>query len=440
MTRQAPSVCLVTLGCPKNEVDSNRMLAKLEHAGFVLVDDTARADVAIVNTCSFITAASEESIDMIFEVLDDGDFKARGGKLVVSGCLPSRYGDELAESLPEAAAFLPVDDEDRVVELVSSLTGYEVVADDAAPVRELDAVSAYVKISDGCDRFCSFCAIPYIRGGYHSRTFDEIEGEVALLEEQGAREVVLIGQDTSVWGCDLCGEDTLASLMDRLASAHPGLWIRVMYLQPEGVTDDLLDVFAAHDNICDYFDIPLQHADKQVLEDMNRTGDLAFFLEVLDKIRTRLPDAALRTTLIAGFPGETDGQFEELLELVRLAGFEYLGVFAYSPEDGTKAALREDQVDEDTRLERVQQVRDLADDISFKLLAEHVDEVHEVLVEGYEEADDGLELVGRMRSQAPEVDGLVHIPLGSAEVGSIVRVRLEESFCYEYSGSVVGDD
>lgn len=435
------SVRFVTLGCPKNEVDSNRMAALLEQAGYTVVTgEDAPVDVVIVNTCSFITPAIEESIDVIFDIVDQEGYVQAGTKLVVAGCMPSRFGDELSESLPEACAFLPVDEEDRVVEVVAELTGKTNASDPACidTARIPEGWTAYVKISDGCDRFCSFCTIPFIRGRYKSRPAADIEAEIALLVEGGVREIILIGQDTSIWGSDLEGDVDLPWLLDTLAKRFPDTWLRIMYLQPERLDDRLIDVFVAHENICNYLDIPLQHCNARILHDMNRKGSGEEFLAALSHMRERIPDLRIRTTLIAGFPGEGEEEAAELEEFVSEAEFDFCGVFAYSQEEGTRAGRREDQVPEDIRNERAQAIRDIADDLGFARCASHVGETVPVLVEGYEGEGDTIELVGRMPGQAPEIDGGVHLAYGSAEPGDIVMCRLTDSFCYEYEGEVVG--
>ena len=441
------TVKFVTLGCPKNEVDSNRMATLLRRAGYTVVDDEdTMPDVIVVNTCTFITAATQETIDVIFDLVYDDDYAAAGTKLIVAGCGPSRYGDEFSESLTEADAFLPVEEEDHVVEMVARLTGSVPKTDGLAgtaltsdtAVRTPEGWSAYVKISDGCNRFCSFCTIPFIRGRYHSRTFEDIASEIDLLVEGGVREIILIGQDTSIWGSDFEDGSDLPWLLDTLAKRYPQTWMRIMYLQPERLDDRLIDVFVENDNVCNYLDIPLQHCNAKILHDMNRAGNGDEFLATLSHMRERIPDLRVRTTLITGFPGEGEDEADELEEFVRAAEFDYCGVFAYSQEEGTRAGRREDQVPEDIRAERAQLIRDLGDELGFARCASHVGEIQPVLVEGYEGEGDTIELVGRIPGQAPEIDGGVHLSLGSAEPGDIVTCRLVDSFCYEYEGEVVG--
>lgn len=415
------------------------MKALVRSAGYGIVDSPDRAHVAVVNTCSFLTEACEESIDTIFSALDDSTRELDTPlKLIVSGCLTSRYGSDLADELDEAAAFLACEDEEHIVELIARLTetapldSYHLSRD----LRYDNGPSAYVKISDGCDRFCAFCAIPFIRGRYHSRPLGEIAAEVALLVGEGVREIVLIGQDTGIWGNDLDGPSTLTTLLDDLASRFPETWFRVLYVQPEGITDGLLDVITSHANICDYLDIPLQHASAAVLSDMNRTGSGTEYAHVISHVRERIPDIRLRTTFICGFPGETEEQFEELLAFAEDAAFDYAGVFPYSQEEGTAAGARTDQIPLETRIYRTNRLREVCERTGFERSASHVGETADVLFEGFEETDKGTESIGRLMGQAPEIDGGVHVADGDIAPGTILRVLLTDSFCYEFEGEV----
>ena len=428
------AVAFITMGCAKNEVDSEHMLTRLMRAGYAVSDDPENADVVIVNTCSFIQAATEESIDAILEVAGYESVKSGRSHLVVAGCMPARYGDELADELTEASDFVPCADESTIVQVVDSLlgvvrtSGVDVAGD---PTREAVAgVSAYVKISDGCDRFCAYCTIPYIRGRYHSFSEQDIAREVSALVGAGTREIVLIAQDTGRWGQDFEEPSSLAQLVEHLALKFPDTWFRVMYIQPEGVTYELIDVFARHDNICSYFDIPFQHSNAEVLKAMNRSGSGAEFLALAKRIRDVIPDATLRTTLIAGFPGETDDQFEELCDFVEDAELDYIGVFAYSREEGTRAFGYDGQVDEDEKLSRTQRLRDLADDVCAPRIQQRIGQEFDILVCGAEE--DG-QLFGRAQCQAPDVDGVTY--LQSGEVGDVKRVRIDDVLLYEMEGT-----
>lgn len=428
------TIAFVTMGCAKNEVDSEHMAARLADAGYEIIDDAEAADAVIVNTCSFIQEATEESIDAILEVAGFESVAAGNAHLVVAGCMPARYGADLASELTEASSFVPCADEHSIVSIMDGLFGFERGGDDGldVPGYELarSGLSAYVKISDGCDRFCSYCTIPYIRGRYASFEAAHIEAEVAGLVAGGTREIVLIAQDTGRWGRDFEEPSSLAWLMAHLAERFEDTWFRVMYIQPEGVTDELIEVVASHDNICSYFDIPLQHCNAQILRAMNRRGSGKEFLELIDRIRARIPDVTLRTTLIAGFPGETEEQFDELCDFVEEAELDYIGVFAYSREEGTRAYDLEDQVDDDEKLARAQRLRDLADDVCAPRIASRIGKEMDVLVCGVEE--DG-QLFGRAKCQAPDVDGVTYVQTG--EVGDIKHVVIDDVLLYEMEGS-----
>ena len=419
------NVSFLTLGCAKNESDSARMQEDLIRAGYSIVDIADSADVIVVNTCSFIQSAIEESLDAVFEIAGYDSVASGGTKLVVCGCMPSRFGDDLEEELTEADKFVTCREEDNIVEIIDDLLGVSSVRNSV----EVDfdyAPSEYVKISDGCNRFCSFCTIPFIRGRYHSFSYDEIASDVKAKVESGTKEIVLIAQDSGIWGLDLKPRENLASLLKRLSEAYPDTWFRVMYLQPAGMTDELLDVMATHDNICNYFDIPLQHCDSEILKSMNRSGSRAEYEQMVARIRQRIPGVALRTTLIVGYPGETEEQFDDLCDFVSETEFDYVGIFAYSPEDGTPAAELPNQVDEDTKQARLQELRDIADAVSSHVVSQRIGTSMDVLVLGCEE--DG-QLYGRAQCQAPDVDGVTYLENGA--VGEVHTVSISDTLLYE---------
>lgn len=435
LAQSAPRVCFVTLGCAKNEVDTAEMTKRLTSAGYEVCDDASTADAVVVNTCSFIQAATEESLEAIFEVCDLPNFIEGSAKLVVAGCMPARYGDDLASELGEAQAFVPCSKEDDIVEVLAGVLG------DAAPHASMTAYAqspwaaspaSYVKISDGCDRFCSFCAIPYIRGRYHSFPLETVRASVAERVEAGVREITLIAQDTGRWGEDFDEPSNTAALLATLADEFPQTWFRLMYIEPQGVSDELLDVIASKPNVCKYLDMPLQHASKPVLRAMNRRGDENSHHELVARIRERVPGITLRTTLIAGFPGETDVDFDVLQNFLEEVEFDYVGVFPYSQEEGTRAAEMDGQIDEAIKIERAQSLRDISDAIGEAHVSARIGQEMDVLVLGREE--DG-QLYGRAMCQAPEVDGVVYLEEG--EVGDIVRVRITDTLVYEMEGDVV---
>ena len=435
-------IFFITLGCAKNEVDTDRMRALLLAAGFAEADGVDDADAAIVNTCSFLASATEESVEATLELAEGRAEGVRSCPIIMCGCVPSRYGDDLPEQLPEVAAFVKADDEDGIVGVVADVLGISVAApvlDAGAMLRTVQGASAFVKISEGCDRFCAFCAIPYIRGRYHSRPADEIVAEVSALMEQGVREVILIGQDTGIWGSDFEGDQTLAKLLVRVAEAvrpYSG-WVRVLYLQPEGMTDELIAAIRDTPEVLPYIDIPIQHCSERVLKAMGRSGDPEQLHALFARLRDEIPGMVLRTTGMAGFPGETDEEADELYDFIEAEEFDYTSVFAYSQEEGTRAAAMPDQVDEDVKLERTQRLIDLVEELGFSATAKHVGERVKVIIDGVEETDDGVELIGHTWFQAPDCDGAVHIQSGEAAVGDIVTVDLVDSFCYEMVGTIV---
>lgn len=439
------SILYITLGCAKNEVDTDRMRSLLNGAGYEEVFDAGDADAVIVNTCSFLASATSESIETTLALAEDVAEGVRGTRIVMCGCVPSRYGDELPPELPEVAAFVRTDEEDGIVAVMDRVLGVDRDVPPFIPSvkRTVESAVAYVKISDGCDRYCSFCAIPYIRGRYHSRSAESILAEVRDLVAGGVREIVLIGQDTGIWGTDFKGEvegpSNLAQLMVAVAEAvrPEHVWVRVLYLQPEGMTDELIAAIRDTPEVLPYIDIPVQHCNARVLKAMHRPGSADQLSELFAKLREQIPNMVIRTTSLVGFPGETDEEAAEMLDFMDREGFDYTSVFPYSQEEGTFAAKMDGQVDEDVKLERTQAAMDLAEALGFAATAAHVGEVAEVIVDGIEETDEGPELIGHAWFQAPDSDGAVHLEVTNAAVGDILKVKFTDSFCYELVGEVV---
>ena len=431
-----PAVAFITLGCPKNEVDTDTMRASLG-ASFDVVDSLDDADVAVVNTCSFIREATEESIGTILELAEVWKGARDGRSLVVTGCMPSRYGDDLSGELPEVDAFVPVAGERTLREVVARLTGVSSAAarTTTGAQRTVTGPSAYLMVSDGCHRRCAFCTIPTFRGPYRSRALDVILEEARFLVEGGARELVLIGQDISAYGRDL-GDDApaLSDVVRAVARVEGLAWLRLMYVQPDGITPELLETMAEESTVCHYLDMPLQHESAPVLHRMGRSGSGDEFLRLIGIIRGYMPDVCLRTTLIAGFPGETREDAKRLEDFVRKARFDYVGVFPFSPEDGTPAATMPDQVSTRTRRARVQRLRDIADEVGFEKSAAYVGSTLEVLVDIPDDPQEGP--IARHRGQAPEVDGAVLLDRALPE-GSIATVRVVDVLGYELVGEVV---
>lgn len=447
------SVFYITLGCAKNEVDTNRMKTLCLRAGFTVAEDPSEADAVIVNTCSFLASATEESIETTLQLAEQAAPGARTVPIIMCGCVPSRYGSELSGELPEVAAFVRADEEDGIVEVLCQVLDIDPATLPASLgareelvggiLRTVEGSSAFVKISEGCDRMCTFCAIPYIRGHYHSRPLQDILAEVKDLLAQGVREIILIGQDTGIWGSDFDEPSTLAALLKEVGPlvAEVGGWTRVLYLQPEGMTDELIAALRDTPGILPYIDIPIQHANARILKLMNRSGSSAELHQLFAHLRKEIPGMVLRSTGMCGFPTETDEEFEELYDFIQQEEFDYTSVFAYSQEDGTAAARLEGQIPEDIKLERTQRLIDLVEELGFAATARHVGETVDVIIDGVDTTDDGsLELIGHAWFQAPDCDGAVHIAEGSAAVGDMVRVKLVDSFCYELVGEMVGNE
>ena len=444
MENLSARLLFITLGCAKNEVDTDRMRSLLLAAGYREADGVDDADAVLINTCSFLASATSESIECTLDLADQVQEGVRRAPIIMCGCVPSRYGDDLPSELPEVSAFVRTDEEDGIVGIVDGVLGFDREASACEPAvkRTVEGAVAYLKISDGCNRMCSFCAIPYIRGRYRSRPADEIIAEARELVAGGVRELVLIGQDTGVWGEDLDGADgpaNLAQLMRALADAirPTPVWIRALYLQPEGMTDELIATIRDTPEILPYIDIPVQHCNERVLKAMRREGSAAAYEELFDRLRREIPGMVIRSTALVGFPTETDEEFEELLGFMDRVGFDYTSVFAYSQEDGTVAARMDGQIDEQTKIERAQAAQDLAESLGFAATAAHVGEVAPVIVDGVEETEDGPELIGHAWFQAPDSDGAVHLDIDEASVGDILDVRFVDSFCYELIGEVV---
>lgn len=431
---------VVSLGCVKNRVDTEQMLSLLTGAGHEVTPDPAQAEVLLVNTCGFIDPAKEESIQTILEM---AQYKQTGRckKLIVTGCLAQRYGDALLSDMPEIDALLGVNQYAQIVQAVNSALQGERVDLRARSEKMLEcgrvlttpAYSAYVRIGEGCNNRCAYCAIPLIRGGYRSRSEQAILDEMRALAQNGAREQILISQDTSRYGSD-CG-GSLRELISRAAQV-PGVdWLRVLYMYPDEIDEALLDEMARHDNVCRYLDLPLQHASMDVLRRMNRRGDIEDARRLL--LRARDMGFTLRTTFIVGFPGETEADFQQLLDFTREMRFDRMGAFKYSAEEDTPAATMPDQIPEDVKDARLEQLMTLQADISRERNEQRVGSVCRVLVTGF----DGMLYTGRSEMEAPDSDGAV---LFTAEreltAGEFVRVRIVRGDTYDLYGKMCGED
>ena len=429
-------VGLVSLGCVKNQVDAEQMLSLLLGEGYEYTADAAEAEVILVNTCGFIESAKEESIEAIFDMAR----MKREGKcrvLCVTGCLAQRYEKELLDEIPEIDCLLGVGHQDRLPEMLRSALNGERPHDvrrsndflECGRVLTTPPYTAYVKIADGCDNRCTFCAIPLIRGGYRSRPREAILSEMRALAENGAKEQILIAQDTTRYGIDT--GDSLANLLREAAGIEGIEWLRVLYMYPDEVTDELLDTMAALPNVAPYLDLPLQHASMRLLPRMNRRGNTETSRRLLKKAREM--GFSLRTTFIVGFPGETDEDFEELMDFTREMAFDRMGAFAYSAEEGTKAAAMPDQVPEEIKQERLDRLMSLQAEISLGRNRVRIGTVAKVLVTGRETGG----YVGRSVLEAPDADGVIRFrsekPLAE---GDFVRVRLTDADEYDLYGEV----
>jgi ribosomal protein S12 methylthiotransferase len=435
---------MLSLGCPKNLVDGEVMLGRLQEAGYRLVDRSSEADVVVVNTCAFIDSAKQESIDAILEMAREKE-TGRARRLVVTGCLTQRYDAELRREIPEIDATLgtgQVEDIVRAVGGASTSLGEDGsrppkwVYDHRQPrVLSTPPWLAYVKISEGCDYTCSFCVIPRLRGRHRSRGVEDIVAEVRGLAARGVREIVLVAQDSTRYGLDHGVRDGLAYLLRRLGRVDGVRWIRVMYAYPATLSERILDAIASEEKVVKYVDIPLQHASEAVLRRMKRPTGRRNLLGMVERIRRRVPGVALRTAFIVGFPGESEQDFAELLELVSAAEFDNLGVFTYSDEAGTASYTLPDRVPARVKESRRRRLMTLQKRISARRNRARVGQCYEVLVEGTHR-DSDLLLRGRLSTQAPEIDGQVIVNDGSAEPGTFVTCRITEAHPYDLVGRI----
>ena len=439
-------IALESLGCSKNLMDAEIMTGILKEKGYEFVEEFDEADIIIVNTCGFIRDAKQESIDTIVELSqlkEVGKLKY----LIVTGCLAQRYADELLEEIPEIDAIVGTGNFMNISEIIDRLESeknvteignIEFAFDETLP-RYVSTPEhmAYLKIGEGCDNKCTYCIIPKLRGKYRSRKIEDIVEEAKTLAAEGAKELVVIAQDTTRYGEDLYGEAKLAELLEELAGIEGIKWIRIMYSYPESITEKLIDVIAAHDNICSYFDMPIQHASNRVLKRMNRRTSKEDIRSKVEMIRSKIPDAVIRTTVIVGFPGETEEDLEELIEFMKEIKFDRLGAFAYSREEDTPADRMDGHMDEEIKEERRDRVMMVQQAISEEINQKREDKVFEVLIE--EEAEDGV-YVGRTQGDAEEIDSVVYVNSEEElEIGSFVNVYITEAMEYDLIGDVVDE-
>jgi ribosomal protein S12 methylthiotransferase len=430
------TVSLITLGCPKNTVDSERMHRLLERNGYRVSEDATEADVVVVNTCGFIQPAKEESIST---VLDAADLKTHGKcrGLIVTGCLAERYSTELVADLPEADIILGLADEKDIVSHCDRLLGNR----RGGPLKGLDERHlltpshwAYLRISDGCDRMCTFCAIPGIRGKNLSVPIEELRTEAERLADNGCRELALIAQDTMRYGADIYGKPRLAALLDQLVSVEGIEWIRLLYTYPTGWRDDLIDTLATEPKLCAYVDMPIQHASDPILKAMNRGTTAEGTRRLVEKLRDRVSDLTIRSSVIVGFPGETDAQFEEMLAFLAEARFNRLVGFTYSHEENTAAGLLIDDVPEEVKVERLNRVMEQQETITADIANEMLGKSMRVLIDRPSD-DPSYEWIGRTRMDAPEIDGEVMLS-GVGGRGLFAQVDITDATGYDLIGSI----
>ncbi|NOY52774.1 MAG: 30S ribosomal protein S12 methylthiotransferase RimO [Deltaproteobacteria bacterium] len=433
---------LISLGCPKNLVDSEEMAGRLRKAGYRLTGDEREADLILINTCGFIESAREESIDTILEYCrrkEAGDLEG----VIVTGCLAERYRAELEKEIPEVDAFLTLSEESRIVAGIDRIlheegSGMTEEPDHAPVARTLltPFYTAYLKISEGCSHRCSYCTIPLIRGPHRSRDRSELIEEAKGLVDQGVRELIVIGQDITRFGSDRGEPNALPVLLQELSGIEGVRWIRLMYLHPDHLSDELIGFVASEKKVLPYLDLPVQHISDPILKKMHRKVTAEDLYRRIGKVREILPDVVLRTSLIVGFPGEGEGDFHTLCDFVREVRFHHVGVFEYSREEGTSAALLPDPVPPEVRKERRGILMEIQAGISGERNEERIGRTLEVLVEGHSSETDLL-LAGRYYGQAPEIDGQVLINEGNAEVGEFYDVRITDAHTYDLVGAIV---
>ncbi len=436
-------VSMVSLGCPKNQVDAEMMLHKLKEGGFEISPAEAEADAIIINTCGFIEAAKAEAIENILEAAqykNEGKLKA----LIVTGCLAERYRDDVTAEIPEVDVCVGLGSNDNIAQIVKdAIEGKKENAFGEKTDLDLNGerilggypFSTYIKIADGCDNCCTYCAIPSIRGKMRSRKIEDIIKEAKALAEKGVTELIVVAQDTTAYGIDIYGEPRLAELLKELCKIEGLHWIRTLYTYPDKITDELLDTIASEEKLVKYLDIPIQHVNGEILKKMNRKGDKESLSALIEKIRAKIPDITLRTTLITGFPSETEEQFCEMAEFVKETRFDRLGCFTYSPEEGTLAAGFDNQIDEQTKTDRMENIMELQMTISAEKNEEKAGSITEVLIEGW---DDYIKCYfGRTPFDAPEIDGKIFfMSTKPLKIGEYVKVRVNDCLDYDLLGEL----
>lgn len=434
-------VLLISLGCDKNLVDSEVMLGLLQKSGHEITNDESEAEAVVINTCAFIKDAKEESINTIIEM---GQLKQTGKlkKLIVSGCLSQRYQDEILSELPEIDTIIGSTNYDKIVEAIGSDDAVLVGDIHYMPKQTMDRVvttnasMAYLKIAEGCNKMCTYCIIPYIRGKYRSIPMEDLLASAKRLAEDGVKELVLVAQETTLYGIDLYGEKKLPELLRRLCKIDGLSWIRLLYCYPEEITEELIEVMASEEKICHYIDVPIQHSEDNILKRMGRRTNRQDLTDLIAKLREKIPDIAIRTTIITGFPGETQENHEALMDFIDACEFDRLGVFTYSPEEGTPAAAFPDQIEETQAEIWRDEIMSLQQEISYEKNQKMIGKKLQVLIEGYLTEEDIY--VGRSYMDAPSVDGMVFVDAPYELMsGTFVEVLITDANEYDLTGEIV---
>lgn len=437
-------VSMVSLGCPKNQVDAEMMLKTLSDAGFEISTEESEADAIIVNTCGFIEEAKQEAIENILEAAKykkDGKCKA----LIVTGCLAERYKDDVTKEIPEADVCVGIGSNGSIAEIVRAALDKKAVnsyGDKLSLNLNGDRIlggysfSTYLKIGDGCDNCCTYCAIPQIRGRMRSRTVEDCVSEAKRLADRGVTELIIVAQDTTAYGTDIYGRPMLTELLKELVKIEKLHWIRTLYTYPERITDELLELIAKEKKLCKYLDMPIQHVNGEILKRMNRKGNEESLRALVEKIRNKVPDITLRTTLITGFPGETEEQFTQLAQFVKDMKFDRLGCFPYSAEENTIAAKMPDQTEEQVKIDRMESIMETQFAVNNEKNNEKIGKIFEVLIEGY---DDYIRCYyGRSYADAPEIDGKIFfISDRPLKIGDYEKVKINDTFEYDLLGELI---
>ncbi|RKD34493.1 30S ribosomal protein S12 methylthiotransferase RimO [Thermohalobacter berrensis] len=441
------NVAIISLGCSKNLVDSEIIMGILNKNGYTLTNDASEANIIVVNTCGFIDSAKEESIDTIIEV---GEYKKNGKCkfLIVCGCLGERYKDELIKEMPEIDAVIGTGNITEIIKVINELSNQKKIIkvgqtnylpnENEPRIISTQKPTAYVKIAEGCDNFCTYCIIPKLRGRYRSRKIESIEKEVKELARQGIKEIILIAQDTTRYGIDIYDEYRLPELLDRLNKIEEIEWIRVLYMYPDAFTDELIESIRENEKVVNYVDIPIQHINNNILKRMNRRATKEDILKLINKLRDNIPNIIIRTTLIVGFPGETEEDFNELYDFIKDKEFDRLGVFTYSKEEGTPAAKFKDQIEESIKKERQNKIMEIQRKISYEKNLQKLDKQYKVLLE--EKIEDDNVYVGRTYMDVPEIDGVVYVHSDKdLELGTFINVKIVDALEYDLIGEIIDE-